>query len=161
MRLLSGLMLTCAGYAFLHSGEEFGRSKLGNGNSYNGPADVNMLDWSLVRTHRDLVAWYRGLIGLRREFMPELSADSVKDTIFIEPPAEGVILYNKTVSKGSRFGRYLVCANPTENDVSLLLPRGIWTVLCDGSTSSFWKDADLQANDPYTVPAGCFVILGK
>ena len=65
-RLIAGLYLTGLGIGFLQSGEEFCRTKRGDGNSYRGPAWLNALDWDRAARLRGMTEWYSGLIGLRR-----------------------------------------------------------------------------------------------
>ena len=161
MRLISGIIMTCAGIAFLQSGEEFCRTKHGDGNSYQGPDSVNQLDWSLVKKHHDLVKWYRGLLGLRREFMPELTDSAFKGIEFLEPPAWECVAFSKAVRKGSRFARFLVCYNPTDQPVALPVPEGMWTLLCDATQSTYWELADTQAESPCMIAPCSMVILGQ
>ena len=73
-RMAAGICLTCQGMPFLQAGEEFGRTKYGDHNSYRGPLATNRLDWR--RAHRPefaaLTAYYRGMLAIRRAF-PRLS----------------------------------------------------------------------------------------
>ena len=59
----------------MQAGEEWGRTKYGDHNSYKGPLSTNRLDWA--RAHRPefaaLTAFYRGMLAIRRAY-PRLSA---------------------------------------------------------------------------------------
>lgn len=67
MACLAALLLfTAQGGLFLHSGQEFGRSKRGHLNSYNLPDAVNQVDWSLKKRRSVLYEYYRGLMALRK-----------------------------------------------------------------------------------------------
>ena len=52
----------------MQAGEEWGRTKHGDHNSYKGPLETNKLDWT--RAHRPefaaLTAFYRGMLTIRR-----------------------------------------------------------------------------------------------
>ena len=72
-RLAAGIYLTCMGLPFWQAGEEFARTKRGQGNSYRSSPALNRLDWQRAQQFHELVDYYRGLIGLRRYF-PRLSA---------------------------------------------------------------------------------------
>ncbi len=48
-------LLTSQGVPYMQGGEEFGRTKGGNNNSYNAPDSVNEVDWSLKRRTLRLV----------------------------------------------------------------------------------------------------------
>ena len=67
-RLAAGIYLTCQGLPFMQAGEEWGRTKYGDHNSYKGPLETNKLDWT--RAHRPefaaLTAFYRGMLAIRR-----------------------------------------------------------------------------------------------
>ena len=58
-------LLTSQGVPYMQGGEEFGRTKGGNNNSYNAPDSVNEVDWSLKRKHFDLFTYVRDAIALR------------------------------------------------------------------------------------------------
>ena len=67
-RMTAGIYLTCQGLPFMQAGEEWGRTKYGDHNSYKGPLSTNRLDWA--RAHRPefaaLTAFYRGMLAIRR-----------------------------------------------------------------------------------------------
>ncbi len=65
-KLAALVYFTCQGHLFLQAGEEFGRTKLGDGNSYRSCPRVNMLKWQQAQEFSDLVEYYRGLIRLRK-----------------------------------------------------------------------------------------------
>eukprot|EP00698_Gefionella_okellyi_P006281 TRINITY_DN15666_c0_g1_i1.p1 TRINITY_DN15666_c0_g1~~TRINITY_DN15666_c0_g1_i1.p1 ORF type:complete len:1005 (-),score=210.98 TRINITY_DN15666_c0_g1_i1:69-3026(-) len=59
-------LLIAQGVAFLHSGQEFCRSKHGCSNSYNQPDEINALDWTLKHRHADVFEYVRALIAIRK-----------------------------------------------------------------------------------------------
>lgn len=69
--LTSAAYLMSPGIAFMLAGEEMGRTKYGNHNSYNSPYKVNMIIWSRQEEFKALVAHYKALIAARRKH-PEL-----------------------------------------------------------------------------------------
>lgn len=64
-KLAAFICFTCQGYLFLQAGEEFGRTKFGDDNSYRSDPKINMLRWRQTERFRELVEYYRGLISLR------------------------------------------------------------------------------------------------
>ena len=72
-RLAAGIYLTSMGLPFWQAGEEFARTKKGQGNSYHSSPALNRLDWHRAEQFHSLVDYYRGLIGLRAAF-PRLGA---------------------------------------------------------------------------------------
>ncbi|MBQ9680051.1 MAG: type I pullulanase [Ruminococcus sp.] len=69
-KLTGAIISTSQGMDFLLAGEEMGRSKDGDENSYKSAATLNMIDWSLLETNADIVSYYRGLFELRKVFSP-------------------------------------------------------------------------------------------
>ena len=59
-------VLLSKGVPFIHSGEEFLRTKKGCRNSYNAPDEINKFDWNLLEENRDTVEYVKELIRLRR-----------------------------------------------------------------------------------------------
>lgn len=64
----AGIYLTSMGLPFWQAGEEFARTKKGQGNSYHSSPALNRLDWHRAEQFHSLVDYYRGLIGLRAAF---------------------------------------------------------------------------------------------
>ena len=53
---------------FLHAGEEFCGTKNGNSNSYNAGDAVNQMDWDRAENNKEMVAYTRRAIALRRKY---------------------------------------------------------------------------------------------
>lgn len=66
-KLALGLVMVARGLPFIHSGQEFLRSKKLIENSYNQPDDINSLDWNLRVTNDDVVKYFKGLVELRKQ----------------------------------------------------------------------------------------------
>ena len=69
-KLAGAIVSSCQGMDFILAGEEMGRSKDGDENSYKSAATLNMIDWSLLKTNADIVSYYRGMFELRKAFSP-------------------------------------------------------------------------------------------
>lgn len=137
-RLASGIYLTLPGLGFFQSGEEFGRTKQGNGNSYTGPESLNRLDWGRMAWFSDLVDWYRGLIALRRELYPKsMTAEQAVDIPFLEAPGPCV---GFLIQSSRRWGQVAVFYNPQNQEQAAALPPGQWRLLCDGVNSRLWQE---------------------
>lgn len=66
-KLAAFICFTCQGHVFLQAGEEFGRTKFGDDNSYRSDPEINMLRWRQTVRFGELVEYYRGLIALRKK----------------------------------------------------------------------------------------------
>ncbi|MDE7463397.1 MAG: hypothetical protein K2M48_00065, partial [Clostridiales bacterium] len=65
-KLAGSAYLLSMGIPFMLAGEEMGRTKYGNHNSYNSPSKVNQLVWSRQEQFSDLVDTYKALIQFRK-----------------------------------------------------------------------------------------------
>lgn len=83
-KLCASIVLTSQGMSFMQAGEEFGRTKYGEGNSYNAESHINMLDWRRTVTFRELTDYYRGLIAIRRmsSCLTDESGKSARSIVF-------------------------------------------------------------------------------
>lgn len=77
--LTSAIISSSQGIDFILAGEEMGRSKDGDENSYKSAATLNMIDWSLLETNADLVSYYKGMFELRKAFSPFTAGISDKN----------------------------------------------------------------------------------
>lgn len=62
-----GLVVLAKGTPFIHSGQEFKRSKQGVENSYNSPDNINKIDWTSMAENFELVQYFRELLRIRRK----------------------------------------------------------------------------------------------
>lgn len=142
------------GIAEIQLGQEFLRSKGGNGNSYNAGDSVNAIDWNRQTTYADSVAYVRGLAMLRRAvkaFQYSSYADIQAHSKVLQT-SNGVVAFQ--ISDDS--GTYVVIlnANSAETKVSGLKAGEYRTILANGkvnaaSTEDFEKLATFDiAADP-------------
>lgn len=65
-KLANAVVMTSQGTAFIHAGAEMLRTKNGAHNSYNLPDTINRIDWNWKWEHKEIVAYYKNLIALRK-----------------------------------------------------------------------------------------------
>lgn len=133
-RMAAGIVLTCQGLPFWQAGEEFGRTKQGDDNSYLGPAARNALDWQ--RAHRPefaaLTAFYRGLLAIRRAY-PRLSGAHGEPEPFLTALPGWLIGFVPESPEASSKGQLAIYYNPERTRQWAALPAGDWRMLCDGT----------------------------
>lgn len=78
-KLSAAFVMMSLGVPFMLAGEEFGRTKFGDHNSYKSPDSVNSIDWSRTIEYKELVDYYKGLIAIRKKF--SLLTDSSEDAV--------------------------------------------------------------------------------
>ncbi len=133
-RMAAAIYMTVQGLPFMQAGEEFARTKQGDGNSYKGPLARNRLDWR--RAHRPefaaLTAFYRGLLAIRRAY-PALSGAAGEPAPFVQALPGwllGFVVENQ--DRPGRSGELAVYYNPERTRQWITLPGGRWRMLCDG-----------------------------
>ena len=67
VRLAGAIMLLAQGMPFIHAGQEFLRTKNGNGNSYNAPDAINSLKYGTRLSNATTVNYYAGLLSIRKQ----------------------------------------------------------------------------------------------
>ena len=163
-RLAAGIYLTCMGLPFWQAGEEFARTKKGQGNSYRSSPALNRLDWQRAQQFHELVDYYRGLIGLRRYF-PRLSAlDTASPAAIqffsLEQPLVGWQL-PANFGDGALWQALCVFYNPTGQEKTVPLPEGSWKLLSDGISSSLWRgESQIRSGQTVLLPTSA-TIFGK
>ena len=163
-RLAAGIYLTCMGLPFWQAGEEFARTKKGQGNSYRSSPALNRLDWQRAQQFHELVDYYRGLIGLRRYF-PRLSAlDTASPAAIqffsLEQPLVGWQL-PANCGDGALWQALCVFYNPTGQEKTVPLPEGSWKLLSDGISSSLWRgESQIRSGQTVLLPTSA-TIFGK
>ena len=163
-RLAAGIYLTSMGLPFWQAGEEFARTKKGQGNSYRSSPALNRLDWQRAQQFHELVDYYRGLIGLRRYF-PRLSAlDTASPAAIqffsLEQPLVGWQL-PANCGDGALWQALCVFYNPTGQEKTVPLPEGNWKLLSDGISSSLWRgESQIRSGQTVLLPYSA-TIFGK
>ena len=152
-RLAAGIVMTCKGMPFFQSGEEFARTKHGEGNSFKSSWQLNKIDWTRALEQEELVDYYRGLLALRRKFQAYGTCEpDCKKTFFRENQIAG---YELEYPDGRA-----VCVfyNPWEKEALQKLPEGNWKLLCDGKRCA---EDGAEMKESMMLPAKSMVLLAR
>lgn len=148
-KLVAGIVMTCKGTPFFQAGEEFGRTKLGDENSYISSVDINKLDWERSAEYSELVEYYKGLIAFRQNFSA-FNDRSMYELNFIYPicTKDGVVAYemNNVHGHKDKWSSIVVVYNRNETPYEVTLPDGKWQKLIDKASSALWKQNCLLGN---------------
>ena len=71
-KLVASAYMMSTGMCFMIAGEEMGRTKYGNDNSYNSPVKLNQINWARQEAFSDLRNYYKKLIALRKQYSEKL-----------------------------------------------------------------------------------------
>ncbi len=159
-KLAAFIYFTCQGHIFIHAGEEFGRTKFGDENSYRSEPAINMLRWKQTEEFSDLLEYYKGLIRLRKR-MPGLcdkSAAAPKRITEKKVHKEKVVSF---VVNNSVESQLFIVYNAGDDKAEVEIPAGTWTVLADKDSADCHKQAVLTEDGKLVVEACCGMMLEK
>ncbi|MEW6282097.1 MAG: type I pullulanase [Candidatus Eremiobacterota bacterium] len=149
-RLGAAVLFTSRGIPFLQSGQEFRRTKGGEDNTYNLPDRVNMIRWKDKAKHRELYAYYRGLIALRKAH-PMFRLGTAE---FLNSP-DGTVVYTLR----DRWEEAVLAFNPLTAPLTVTLAPGQWRVYADGTRAS--ADPFAVVSGTVRVPPRSSLIVGR
>lgn len=156
-KLAAFIYFTCQGRPFFQAGEEFGRTKLGEGNSFCSPPRLNMLCWERARRFQALTDYYRQLIRLRKSLpgLCDKSPDSAARLTGQTVHRPGTVSFR--VEGGGPGGDLLVVYNAAAQAFSLPLPPGEWTVRADGQCAD--QRRSVESSDGSVTVGACSGML--
>ena len=163
-RLAAAMLFCCQGHLFMLSGEEFGRTKLGERNSYRSPIALNRVDWKRAWENQAMVDYYRGLIALRKQLPAFCDKSEQAGTRIrrVSAPREGAALIEVDNSgAGSTHETLLVLVNCSRDVVSMLLPEGEWQTLCCADSSFVWQKEHILRGSATLAPVSALILGGK
>ena len=144
-RLCAAIVFTSQGVPFIQAGEEFLRSKplpekKGFAeNSYNMPDEVNSIKWDNIHEYPDMIAYYKGLMELRKAhpvFRMQSEAEMTQNLCFLSDTPENVVAYLlKGKGADDTPENILVIFNGNDEEILYNLPEGKWKILVDDKTA--------------------------
>lgn len=165
-RLAGAMVILSQGVPFIHSGQEFHRSKGGEHNSYNKPDRVNKLDWSLKSKNKLTFQFYKGLIALRKAHPAFRISDSRKiagQRLQYLPSSQNVIAFELEGKnlKGETWDHIVVVFNASRSPETVNLPGSGWTVVVDENEAgtSPVRSGSKRVKGQVTVPPMSVVVL--
>ena len=157
-RLATAIVLLSQGIPFLHSGQEFFRTKKGDGNSYRSSDEINQLDWERKIIYKDNVEYVKGLIQVRKKFscFRMRTSAEIRSNIHQMPLASPLLGY---WFKGDN--ELILLINPTTKRHNITLPDGDWTVLVDHEKAGITSKGILYGEEMSIEPVSINVLLKK
>ena len=172
-KLSAAIINTSQGIDFFLAGEEMGRSKDGDENSYKSAPTLNMIDWSLVETNADLVSYYKGLIELRKAFAPftanvaDNKDDSYDYNVTVNPadPTNYVsFVVDDHAAEAGKWNKVAVLYNGNTTDATIKLNASgtttentEWVIVADGSAAGVTKLGENKGLS-FDVPATTAIV---
>ena len=158
-KLAAFIYFTSQGNLFLQAGEEFGRTKFGEGNSYCSSPEINMLRWHQTIEFKELVEYYKGLIRLRKKLpgLCDKSPAAARRVTEQQIHGDGVVSFQLDNRVSEEWDWLFVIYNAASVSQPVSLPEGEWEVLADGSVADCRRAADKNIR----VHAHSGMLLGR
>ncbi|GHU81319.1 hypothetical protein AGMMS50284_0720 [Clostridia bacterium] len=166
-KLSAALVFTSQGIPFTVAGEEFARTKRGDKNSYKSADSINRLDWTRQTKYADLLAYYKGLKEIRRNYSPfrDPSLASINTTYLVDNgSALGYTIRNTTSNAANEWGTVAVLVNPTTTTQALTLQMNggtmpsSWVVVANGEKAGLTNLGTISGSS-ITIPARSSYVL--
>ena len=161
--LSSSIAILAQGLPFIHSGQEFMRTKQGNDNSYQAGDAINSLKWNNRTANADVVNYFKGLIAIRSAH-PAFrldTTDKVRAGLKFINAKRSVVAYqlNGSVS-GDSWSTIFVAHNPNAKSVVVKLPgKGNWQIVVSGGKAGLNTIKTLRNAASVPVPAQSTMVV--
>lgn len=159
LRLAQTILAVSQGMMFIQAGSEFGRTKLGNSNSYNLSDSVNAINWETLENHTTDAAYFRGLLKIRAAFTPFVRAGSKYVVTNLTGCSANVIAFTVPNTASGEWSAAAVLLNNAATVQTVSGLSGTWYLLADGTTAGTTALQTLTSGT-YTIPAyGCAILV--
>lgn len=164
-RLATTIVLLSQGIPFLHSGQEFYRTKQGIENSYRSPDAINMLDWARKKQFEKDVNYIKGIIAIRKHhgaFRFDSTA-LIRSHLKFYESSEGVVIYSLlNVEKFGPWSSILVIHSNSLVAKEITIPvYHNWSVVCEESNAGLEPIFTLTDNQVTIKPVSTMVLYRK
>lgn len=164
-KLSAAIYMSCQGRVFIYSGEEYLRTKNGEHNTFNMPIGLNKMDWELTEKNKDMVSFYKELIGLRKEMTGLCDkSKTAKDNITTFVKEEGLLgvkVANKETSLVKPvYKEALIIFNANKEERTVTLPEGKYKILLH-TVKIGNGDADIVVSEKINIEGTTALFLGK
>lgn len=133
-KLAQTIVLTSQGIPFLYAGEELMRDKQGVDNSYKSSDAINGIAWDRKFLYRDVFAYYKELILLRKSHPAFRMGDAAlvcKHLRFLPVKGRNLIAYClHGQPNGESWKDIVVAFNARSTPARLQVPAGLYRVVC-------------------------------
>lgn len=162
-KLAGGLLNMSQGIVFTLAGEEMGRSKDNDENSYKSSVTLNMIDWNNAQTNSDIVNYYKGMKQIRDKFSP--LRDNTKSSLsgykcYSGESASDTYAGVWTNSKPGEWKKLAVIANNTSSQKSYTINSSEgtnWVILANSNSAGLTKLGEVN-NGTFSVDGYSMVV---
>ncbi len=157
-KLSASIVLMSRGMPFMLAGEELGRTKKGDENSYISDISVNEIDWKNRFKFTSLTDYYKGLIKIRKA-VPALRDPSGDAKItYLEASDKATLAYTVT---GEGSPSLAVAFNgSTEKFGTVTLPEGDWVIIADADRAGL-KALGTASGSVSVSPSSAVILMDQ
>lgn len=163
-KLSAALVYTSQGIPFILAGEEMARTKHGDHNSYKSPLSINAIDWERVRSYKNLVEYYKGLIEIRKHYTPlrEPTTVTVSNTYF-ETDGHCIAYTIPNITHGE-WDMMAILFNNSHNVAKITLKSHTtlphsWVIITTGDKSGLEELRRIDGNDINIPPMSTLILI--
>jgi pullulanase, type I len=161
-KLAAAIVQFSKGIPFMQAGEEAGRTKLGEDNSFCLSKELNQLDWERIYEFEELTNYYKGIIKVRKSFkgFNDLSENSAENIAFMKKLPKQVVAYKiKGIYEESEWKEVIVIFNASNRIVEINLDGGKWELLVDGKNAD--EKGIMPVKEYLVIPPISACVIGK
>ncbi len=161
-KFAAGILYTSQGASFTLAGEEFGRTKFGDTNSYKSSAEINKIRWQNLVDYADLLSYYKGMMKIKKAFSPLRAADkSYNDKFWFYGKATadmGYVAYTITNDQPGEWNKMAVIHNSTTRSQTVTIGDAEvdstynWVIIAKGDIAGVSK-LEAAVGNKLSVPA--------
>lgn len=158
-KLADSIVYLSEGIPAIQLGQEFLRTKGGNGNSYNTGDAMNAIDWDRTTQYADSVDYVKGLIKLRKQIkaLRLTDYDDIGKDVKLIKSADGVVAYRVKDESGT----YVVIFNANADAAKIEgLDSGSYkTLIADGKVNADAATVTVDKDGSYAAGALSATVL--
>lgn len=159
VNLANAIVILSLGIPFIHSGQEFCRTKYGEHNTYNRPDTINQINWYRKEQHLNQVRFVQDMIKVRKAFpcFRLAHADEVRRYCHIEEVdyRMAVITYDYPMDGYDQVKVYI---NPSDKAYPVQFGEGKFELISD---MRGWVREPLSYQEMIILPVSLVVIARK
>lgn len=160
-KLSAAIVMTSQGMSFMLAGEEMGRTKQGDENSYKSAPTLNMLNWEQLVSNADLVSYYKGLLKIRKAFSPFTDATKGSiDNYAFSSTTSNVISYTVSNNTEGEWSKIAVIYNSGLTEATATLKDtdvANWVIVANDREAGLSKLSEVTGST-FTLPASSAII---
>lgn len=161
-RLATSIVLLAQGIPFLHSGQEFFRSKDGVENSYCSPDEINMLNWDQREHYDENVQYIRGLIQLRKShgaFRLRTETEIDRHCRLVDLKQSCIAILYEDIKDYGNWTKIFMVFHHGESPSTITLPKGQWATVCSHASAGTGVIEYVQNNEYKLEPLSTYVFV--